>query len=108
MSRPVWCAGLQWTASWCPPGCILIVAVVLTEQITIAVDPDVAKRYRSASDQQRRKLDLLANLRLRDATQGSASLEQVIDNLSRAAQGRGLTPEILQSILDEDSLEVRG
>jgi len=47
----------------------------MTEQITVSVDPDVAVAYRLASDDDRRKLDLLVNLRLRDATQSAASLK---------------------------------
>lgn len=71
------------------------------EQITVFVDPDVAKAYRSASDNERRKLDLLVSLRLRDATRSKASLKDVMREISKNAQQRGLTPEILQSILDE-------
>ena len=37
------------------------------EQITISVNTDVANAYRIASEEERRKLDLLVNLRLRDA-----------------------------------------
>jgi hypothetical protein len=36
-----------------------------------------------------------------DALRPSASLEQIMDEMSRNAQERGLTPEILQEILDE-------
>jgi len=72
------------------------------EQITISVDEDVAVAYRSASEDQRRKLDLLANLRLREATCTDASLKDVMGEISRNAQQRGLTPDILQSMLDED------
>jgi len=71
------------------------------EPITIQVDPEAARAYRSVSDQERRKLDLLLSLRLREVTRSGASLEEVMDELSRNAQERGLTPEILQSILDE-------
>ncbi len=71
------------------------------EQITVFVDPDVAHAYRSASDDQRRKLDLLVSLRLRDATRSKASLKDVMREMSKNAQERGLTPEILQAILDE-------
>ena len=42
----------------------------MTDQITVSVDPDVANAYRMASDADRRKLDLLVNLRLPAATQG--------------------------------------
>jgi hypothetical protein len=71
------------------------------EAITIQVDPESALVYRSASDEERRKLDLLLSLRLREVTRPGISLEDVMDELSRNAQSRGLTPAILQSILDE-------
>ena len=74
----------------------------LTEQITVSVDPEVAEIYRSASDEVRRKLEILVNLRLRDATLSQRPLRDVMREVSRNARRRGLTPEILQSILDVD------
>ena len=74
----------------------------MEEQITVSVDADVAKAYRSASESERRKLDLLINLRLRDVTKPGKSLREIMLELSRNAQRRGLTPEILRSILDEE------
>jgi len=71
------------------------------EPITIQVDPEAALAYRSVSDQERRKLDLLLSLRLREVTRPGASLEDVMDEISRNAAARGLTPGILQTILDE-------
>jgi len=71
------------------------------EQITIFVNTDVANAYRIASEEERRKLDLLVNLRLRDATRTKSSLKQTMGEISQNAQERGLTPDILQSILDE-------
>ena len=76
--------------------------IVMAEQITVSVDSDVADLYRSASDNERRKLDLLVNLRLRDAKESGKSLRDTMLEISRNAQRRGLTPEILQSILDEE------
>ena len=73
----------------------------MTETITVAVDSEVAAAYRAASNVDRRKLDLLINLRLRDATRTEESLREVILEVSRQAQRRGLTPAILQDILDE-------
>ncbi len=74
----------------------------MAEQITVSVDADVANLYRSASDNERRKLDLLVNLRLRDATESAKSLRDIMLEISRNAQRRGLTPEILQSTLGEE------
>jgi len=72
-----------------------------TEQITIEVDPRAAEAFRSASDDERRKLEVLLSLRILEATSSSASLEEVISEVSRNAQQRGLTPPILDSILSE-------
>ena len=74
----------------------------MEDRITVSVDSDVARAYRSASDSERRKLDLLINLHLRDVTESGKSLRKTMSEISRKAQRRGLTPEILQSILDEE------
>ena len=73
----------------------------MSEQISVSVDPEVASAYRLASDNDRRKLDLLVNLRLRDATRCRESLKDVMLEISQNAQQRGLTAEILQAMLDE-------
>ena len=73
----------------------------MSDQITVSVDPDVANAYRLASDNDRRKLDLIVNLRLRDVTRSKASLKEVMLDISQNARQRGLTPEILQAMLDE-------
>ena len=72
----------------------------MAERITVSVDPDVADVYRSASDDDRRKLDLLVNLRLREAAASRSSLRTLLLEISHDARRRGLTPEILQSIMD--------
>lgn len=72
-----------------------------TEEITIRVDPEAARVYRAATDQERRKLDLLLSLRLQDAIKPGGSLKEIMQEISRKAQERGLTPEILESILNE-------
>jgi len=74
---------------------------MLTEEITIHVDPAAAEVYRSASEQERRKLDLLLNLRLREVVRANGSLQELMHEISRKAQERGLTPEIMESILNE-------
>ena len=70
--------------------------------ITVSVDTDVADAYRAVSDGDRRKLDLLVNLRLREATQSDRTLREIMRDISQGAQRRGLTPEMLRSILNEE------
>ena len=72
-----------------------------TAPITIEVDAAAAEAYRAASAERRRKLDLLLNLRLQDALCDAGSLQEVMREASRQARANGLTPEILQGILDE-------
>ena len=72
-----------------------------TREITIRVDPAAAEAYQAASEAQRRKLDLLLSLRLMEAARSPQSLEEVIDQVGRNAQSRGLTPEILDNILKD-------
>ena len=71
------------------------------DQITVSVDPDVAEAYRSASDEDRRKLDLLVNLRLRDATRSKGSLKDIMRDISQKSEQHGLTPDGLHSILHD-------
>jgi len=70
-----------------------------TQEITIRVDPDAASVYLAASEEERRKLDLLLSLRLQDVNRSDESLEEVMREISQRAQQRGMTPEILESIL---------
>jgi hypothetical protein len=73
-----------------------------TQEITIRVDPSAASVYLAASEEERRKLDLLLSLRLQDVTQQGDSLEEVMRDIARRAQQRGLTPEILESLLRDE------
>lgn len=70
------------------------------DQITIQVDEKTARDYRSASAEERRKIDSLLNLKLRSATHSQISLKTYMDEISRRAQERGLTPEILETLLN--------
>ncbi|BFM41138.1 hypothetical protein [Synechocystis sp. LKSZ1] len=72
-----------------------------TKTITIRVNAEVARIFEAASEEQRHKLEALLSLKLGDATQRKRPLETVMSDISRNAQARGLTPEILNSILNE-------
>lgn len=73
-----------------------------TKTITIRVSAEVARIFETASEEQRRKLEALLNLKLCDATRRKRPLEEVMSDISRNAQARGLTPEIMDLILDEE------
>ena len=71
-----------------------------TATITIQVDAEAAKAFAEASIEEQRKIQLLLSLRLQDltASQGK-SLKTVMDETGARAEARGLTPEILESLL---------
>lgn len=70
-----------------------------TRTLSIRVSDEAARTYESASEQERRKLDALLTIQLARVRKGGRSLEDVMSELSRKAQERGLTPEILDEIL---------
>ena len=72
------------------------------EPITIHVSPEAAQAFKTALPEEQRKLEALLSLRLLQATRTTDSLKTVMRDISQKAQERGLTPEILQSILDEE------
>ncbi len=76
--------------------------VMDTREITIRVDAEAAKAYVTASSEEREKIDLLLSLRLSQVTGPSAPLEQVMREISGAAQARGLTEEELSEMLREE------
>lgn len=75
--------------------------MLATETITIQVTPEVAKAFRSASASERKKMELLLNLRLLEVTRARKPLEQVMREISRSAKERGLTEEALKDLLED-------
>jgi len=73
-----------------------------TKTIAIRVNAEVARIFEAASEEERRKLEALLSLKLSDATRKKRPLEEVMSEMSRNAQSRGLTPEILDSILFDE------
>jgi hypothetical protein len=68
--------------------------------ITIPLDPQTARAYDSASPEEKRKLQALLSLRLRELASGEyPTLQDVLDEVARKAKARGLTTEILDSLL---------
>jgi hypothetical protein len=68
--------------------------------ITIPLDPQTARAYDSASPEEKRKIQALLSLWLRELATGEyPSLQQVLDEVGNKATARGLTPEMLDSLL---------
>lgn len=68
--------------------------------ITIRLDPQTARAYDSAAPEEKRKIQALLSLWVRELAAGEyASLQRVLDEVGRKAKERGLTPELLDSLL---------
>jgi hypothetical protein len=68
--------------------------------ITIPLDADTARAYESAAPAEKRKIEALLSLWVRELAAGEyASLRSVLDEVGRKAQARGLTTEKLDSLL---------
>ena len=78
-----------------------------TESITIQVSQEVARAYLAASEEDRRKLDLLASVQLAEYLKSSDSLQEIMGDTSREAVAAGLTPELVDSSLRETRRSVR-
>ena len=74
-----------------------------TLNITIGVDEAAARAFSEASSDEQQKLQLLLSLRLQELTamQGR-TLKSVMDETGRAAEGRGLTRDILENLLRDE------
>lgn len=73
-----------------------------TEEIRIRVDSETAKAFNSTFTQERQKLELLLNLKLKESLSQGDSLLKIMDEISKEAVDKGLTPEILQSLLEDE------
>lgn len=74
-----------------------------TETISIEVDAQAARAFSDASPDERRKLELLLSLRLSDLTSRPARpLTEIMDEMGRDAERRGLTPDLLERLLNDE------
>jgi len=74
-----------------------------TESISITVDAAAARSFCEASPEERRKIELLLGLRLRELTsKGGRTLKEIMDEIGTQAEARGLTPEIVESMLRDE------
>ena len=73
-----------------------------TEPITLHLDAEAARVFKTASPDERRKLEALVSLQLLEAAKPGLSLRELMRLISQRAQERGLTEDQLQELLDDD------
>ena len=72
----------------------------MADSITIPLDSKTAQAYASASLEDKRKLQALLGLYLRElTTRDLPSLQKLLDEIGTKAKARGLTPEVLDTLL---------
>ena len=75
----------------------------MSTTIQIPLDPELAQVYDRASRENQRKLQALISLWLRDMDSANPeSLRNLMDEISDKAIQRGLTSEILESLLNDE------
>jgi len=75
-----------------------------TTSLTIQVSEEAARAFTQVSPEDQRKIQLLLDLRLRDLTISPLprkSLQAVMDEIGKNAAARGLTPDGLESLLND-------
>jgi hypothetical protein len=72
--------------------------------IVLPIDEATAYVYNAASSAEKQKVQLLFRMLLREITLNSTvSLKQVMDDIGRNAEAQGLTPAILEDMLNDDA-----
>ena len=72
------------------------------EEITLHVTPEAARLFRDLPREEQLRLETMVSLQLLGKLQPRRPLGDVIADMSRMAQERGLTPEMLEEILRDN------
>ncbi|HCQ23438.1 MAG: hypothetical protein AN481_02545 [Aphanizomenon flos-aquae LD13] len=72
------------------------------ENITIQVEPEIAKAYREAEPEKQQKIQIFINIMLQKAVSQKPLLD-IMEEASQQAIAKGMTPEILESILKDEN-----
>ena len=67
--------------------------------INIRLDNETAKIYQVAPQADKKKMQILMSLWLREFEKPSISLDELMDDISRKAEARGLTSKTLENDL---------
>jgi len=80
--------------------------MITKEEITIKVPSEVAEAYRNATEEERGQIEariaVLLKSSMTSRQEAIAKLRQTMDEIGRRSAERGLTPDILESILNDD------
>lgn len=76
------------------------------ETITIEVEPEIARAYQNSSSTERKKIQLTFNVLFKQIM-NTRSLEDIIQEMQTQAKANGLTPKILDEILQDSTSQTK-
>jgi len=74
----------------------------MTKNIIIPVNSETANTFNNLSLEKRNKIQNFLSLQLETALKSKQSLLEIMDGISEEAKQKGLTPEILESLLEDE------
>jgi rubrerythrin len=72
-----------------------------TATVQFDLEPEAAKLFREASEDARKRISVLFSALITQEAKHPRSLDEVMDEMSRRAAGRGLTEKELNDLLHE-------
>ncbi len=72
-----------------------------TEKISFEVSRKTAQAFRSASPEERQRIQAMIEISLMSREEAAEQLERIMDDMSRTARERGLTDDLLEEILND-------
>ena len=73
----------------------------MSKSIMIKVDTETAEAFERLSTEEREKIEFFLSIQAKNALKSEVSLLAVMDDISKEAEAKGLTPEILESLLED-------
>ena len=70
--------------------------------VNIQLDAEAARIYQQASTEDKKKMQVFLSLWLREFGEPTKSLRSLMNAISDKTQERGLTPEILEALLNDE------
>ena len=71
--------------------------------ISVPIDIATARAYNQASEEEKRKIQILLRLRIRELfTPSDDSLKSIMDDIGAKAEERGLTPQVLETLFNDN------
>ena len=73
-----------------------------TEKISFEVSRKTAQVFRSASPEERQRIQAMIEMSLMSREEAADQLERIMDEMSHTARERGLTDDLLEEILNDE------